>query len=121
MAEKKKRISSEHCQLFHEESKHERSEDETRHCRALRVQERDRKLEDGESANDTKSEVIVHELMPIAVSFDAVMKGIGKILFGTTIRESNLIYFVNPTLLWSANWSWIETGLAESMVIVNRQ
>ena len=89
-----------------------------RYCRSLRVQERDRRLEDGESVNAIKSEVLVDESMPIVERFDAVMKGMSNIVFGATNRESYLIYFVNPTLLWSTNWSWIETEFTESVVTI---
>ena len=75
-------------------------------------------IEDGESVNTIKSEVLVDESMPIVERFDAVMKGMSNIVFGSTNRESNLVYFVNPTLLWSTNWSWIQTEFTESMVIV---
>ena len=68
-------------------------------------------MEDGESVNTIKSEVLVER-------FDAVMKGMSNIVFGSTNRESNLVYFVNPTLLWSTNWSWIETEFTESVVTI---
>ena len=129
MAEKKRRRSSENekskdvlsiVSNENETKKAKTREVKTRkrYCRSLRVQERDRRLEDGESVNAIKSEVLVDESMPIVERFDAVMKSMSNIVFGSTNRESNLIYFVNPTLLWSTNWSWIETELAESMVIV---
>ena len=75
-------------------------------------------MEDRESVNAIESEVLVDELMLIAERFDAVTKGTSNILFGASNRKSNLICFVNPTLLWSANLYWIETELAESIVIV---
>ena len=53
--------------------------------------------------------------------FDAVMKGMSNIHFGATNRKSKLICFVNPTLLWSANWSWMKTELAESVVTVKQR
>ena len=71
-----------------------------------------------ETVNAINSEVLVDESMPVVERFDAVMKGTSNMSFGATNRESHLIYFVNPTLLWSANWSWIETELAESVVTV---
>ena len=78
-------------------------------------------IEDGESVNTIKSEVLVDESMPIVERFDAVMKGMSNIVFGSTNRESNLVYFVNPTLLWSTNWSWIETEFAESVVTIKNK
>ena len=75
-------------------------------------------MEDGESGNTIKSEVLVDESMLILERFDAVLKRMSNIVFGSTNRESNLIYFVNPTLLWSTNWSWIEIEFAQSVVIM---
>ena len=96
------------CQSFQNENdtkKAQTGEVKTRkkYCRPLRVQERDMRFEDRESVNAIKSEVLVDELMPITERFDAVMKCTSNIFFGVTNRESNLICFVNPTLLWSAN------------------
>ena len=71
-----------------------------------------------ESVHAIKSEVLVDESMLSNEIFGAVMKNISNIIFRATNRESHFIYFVNPTLLWSTNWFWIETELAESAVIV---
>ena len=57
-----------------------------KYCRSLRIQERDRRLEDGESLNAIKSEVLVDESLLIGERFDAVMKGMINIVFGATNR-----------------------------------
>ena len=77
-------------------------------------------MEDGESVNAIKSEVLVDESMLVVERFDAVMKDMKNMKFGAT--KSYLIYFVNPKLLWSStNWSWIETEFAESMVTIKHK
>ena len=96
------------CQLFQNgnETKNSKTRElktRKRSYRSMRIQEQDMIWEDRESVNVIRSEVLVDELIRIIDRFDAVMKGMSKILSGATNRNSKLIYFVNPTLLWSAN------------------
>ena len=64
-------------------------EEKTRkmYCRSLIFQERDTRLEDGESVDAIKSEVLVDETMLIVERFGAVMKCTSNMSFGASNRE----------------------------------
>ena len=62
--------------------------------------------------------MLIDELIPSIERFDSVMKSTSNIVFRAVIRERNLVRFVNPALLPSANLFWIETEIAESMIII---